>query len=432
MADLTTKIGKLTLKNPVVLGAGPLSGTASHIRKCVDAGFGAVCAKTATLSYYLQRYPRPLYTLRNYPRRVDAPFYVPEDYVWMHREHNSVFPADRFIEIIREASPYCKDHGTVLIGSFAGRGIEEWLRIVEGYAAAGADAMELNFCCPFPPKGLEEDEQNAHLGIYFCQHPDEGAEVLRKLKETVGIPLFPKLGPEATNFVEMVKVFKQAGADGISLFANPANLLIDIETGRPVNYGPCATTSSHARSTTLKWVYEITQTVGLPILAGRGVTRGEHVIEFLMAGATGVEMCSTVIVHGHRHVSQVVADVAAFLDRKGYKSVDEVRGVALKHVLSSRQIIDETKALRAVIDMKKCIGCRRCLDVCCYDAIQALPKKARILEERCAGCTLCTQVCPVCAIDVEERENDRDHFRALAWEHGPSFPNCSRTNRGGA
>jgi dihydroorotate dehydrogenase len=61
MAQLTTKIGGLTLKNPVILGAGPLSGTAGHIRKCVDAGFGAICAKTSTLSYYLQRYPRPLY-----------------------------------------------------------------------------------------------------------------------------------------------------------------------------------------------------------------------------------------------------------------------------------------------------------------------------------------------------------------------------------
>ena len=145
-------------------------------------------------------------------------------------------------------------------------------------------------------------------------------------------------------------------------------------------------------------------------------------IEFLMAGASGVEMCSTAIVHGLRHAQTVLADVAAFLDRRGYKSIDEVRGIALKHILSSRQIIDETKALVAKIDMKKCIGCRRCLDVCCYDAIQALPKKAKIVREQCAGCTLCTQVCPVAAIDVEERENDRDHFRALAWEHKDLVP----------
>jgi dihydroorotate dehydrogenase/NAD-dependent dihydropyrimidine dehydrogenase PreA subunit len=422
MVQLTTKIGRLKLKNPIILGAGPLSGTASHIRKCVDAGFGAICAKTSTLSYYLQRYPRPLYTLKDYTKKADQPYYVPNDYMWMHREHNSVFPADKFVRIVKEASPYCKDHGTVLIGSFAGRGIDEWQRIVEAYAAAGADAMELNFCCPFPPKGLEEDERNACLGIYFSQHPEEGAAVIRKLKETVDIPLFPKLGPEATNFVEMVNIFKQAGADGVSLFANNSTLRIDIETGRPVNYGPCATTSNHLKSITMKWVSEIAQKVDLPILSGRGAMRWEDIIEYLMSGATGVEMCSAVIVRGLRYVKEVLSGVEAFMDRRGYKSVDDLRGLALKHILSSRQIIDETKALRAVINLKKCIGCRRCLDVCMYDAIQALPKKARIVDDKCAGCTLCTQVCPVSAIDVEERDNDRDHFRALAWEHKDLLP----------
>jgi dihydroorotate dehydrogenase len=79
MADLSTTIGKLKLKNPLLLGAGPLSGTAGHIRKCVDAGFGAICAKTATLSPFLQKYPRPLYRLKDYAVRPDEPFHVPRD-----------------------------------------------------------------------------------------------------------------------------------------------------------------------------------------------------------------------------------------------------------------------------------------------------------------------------------------------------------------
>ena len=54
MADLTTKIGKLTLKNPLILGGGPLSGTSGHIKKSVDAGFGGIVTKTTTYSYYLQ------------------------------------------------------------------------------------------------------------------------------------------------------------------------------------------------------------------------------------------------------------------------------------------------------------------------------------------------------------------------------------------
>lgn len=422
MADLTTKIGKLKLKNPLILGAGPLSGTASHIRKCVDAGFGAICAKTSTLSFYLQRYPRPLYRVKDFMKRPDDPFFVPRGYMWLHREHNSIFPADKFVQIIKEVAGYAHDHGTVLIGSFAGRGIPEWQRIVEAYAKAGVDAMELNFCCPFPPKGLEEDESNALMGIYFSQNPDKGAEVIRKLKETVNIPLFPKIGPDAMNFVEMVKVFKEAGADGISLFANDRILRIDIETGKPVNYGPCAGTSSHLKAHTMKWVSEIAQTLNFPTLGGRGVNHYEDVIEYLMAGASGVEVCAAIILHGLKHVKVILDGIETFMERKGYKSIDEIQGRILKQIYSPKQMVEEVRALYAEVDLKKCIGCRRCAEVCVCDAIELLPKKVRVINERCAGCTLCTQVCPVSAIDTRERENDLDHFRALAWEHKDLLP----------
>jgi ferredoxin len=82
------------------------------------------------------------------------------------------------------------------------------------------------------------------------------------------------------------------------------------------------------------------------------------------------------------------------------------------------------------VDLKKCIGCRRCLEVCVYDAIEALPKKNIIAKEKCVGCTLCTQVCPVSAISAVELDNDNDHFRALAWEHKELMPDLFPEIRG--
>ena len=156
MADLTTKIGKLKLKNPLILGGGPLSGTAGHIKKCVDAGFGGIVTKTTNYSYYLQRYPRPLYRLKDFMKRPDDPFFVPHGYMWLHREHNSFFPPDIFVKIIKQIIGYVHDQGAVLIGSYAGRGMDEWKKVVPLYAEAGVDAMELNFCCPFVPEGTGE------------------------------------------------------------------------------------------------------------------------------------------------------------------------------------------------------------------------------------------------------------------------------------
>ena len=122
MSDLSVQIGSLRLKNPLITGAGPLAGTAEHIRKCVDAGFGAVCTKTTSHSYFLQRYPRPLYKLMDYKKIRDDPYYIPGDYTWLHREHNSFIPPEIFVEIIKEVVDYCHDRDTVLIGTFEGRG----------------------------------------------------------------------------------------------------------------------------------------------------------------------------------------------------------------------------------------------------------------------------------------------------------------------
>jgi dihydroorotate dehydrogenase/NAD-dependent dihydropyrimidine dehydrogenase PreA subunit len=417
MADLTTNIGKLKLKNPLLLGRGPLSGTATHIKKCADAGFGGIVTKTTTYSYYLQRYPKPLYRVKDFAKKVDDPFFVPQGYMWLHREHNSIYPPEVFAKIIKQVAGYVHDRGAILIGSFAGRGIDEWRKVVTLFSEAGVDAMELNFCCPFVPKGLEEDERNEYLGIYFSEHPEKGAEVIRKLKETIDIPLFPKLGPDSTHFVEMVKMFKEAGADGVSLFANDRVLRIDIETGTPVNYGPCGGTSNHFKAHTMKWVSEITQALDFPVLGGRGVNGYEDAVEYLMAGASGVEVCAAAIIHGLKHIKVILNGIENFMERKGYRSIDEVRGRAVKHIYSHRQMIEDVQPLFAEVDLKKCFGCGRCPEVCVYDAIDMLPKKVRMIKEKCAGCSLCSQVCPVSAISMRERDNDLDHFRALAWEH---------------
>jgi dihydroorotate dehydrogenase/NAD-dependent dihydropyrimidine dehydrogenase PreA subunit len=422
MADLTTRIGPLKLKNPIITGAGPLAGTADHIKKCVDAGFGAVCTKTTTYSHYLQRYPRPLYRLKDYTKRPDDPRYVPADYMWLHREHNSVFPPDKFVSILKEVSGYCHDNEVALIGTFAGRGLSEWVDTCSAYVEAGCDALELNFCCPFPPQELEQDPSNAFMGILFTQNPDRGAEVIHKLKQTVAVPLFPKISPAGGNFVEIAKCFEEAGADGLSLFANERLLRIDIEKAEPVNYGPCAGTAPHFKAHTLRWVSEIAKNTGLPIVGGRGATNWKDIIEFLMAGSSAVEMCTPIMLRGMKYVDDVLQGLESFMERKRYKTINEIRGRALKGILSTRQLIDDTKALYSEIDMVNCIGCHRCVEVCVYDAIQALPKKARILSEKCVGCTLCSQVCPVSVISVGERDSDLDHFRALAWEHKELMP----------
>ncbi|HWQ40840.1 MAG TPA: 4Fe-4S dicluster-binding protein [Desulfosporosinus sp.] len=416
MKDLRVQVGPLELKNPVVAGGGPLAGTAQHIIDCVDAGFGAIVTKTTSTPWFLKRYPRPYYRLLDYKKDSTDPYYVPENYTWMHREHNSVYPPLNFAKIIRQTSDYARKNNCAIIGSFSARGLEEWERIARAYEEAGCAALEINFCCPFPPEGLVKSPEEAHVGIYFTRNPEEGAKVLKHLRKIVKIPLFVKLSPDGGSFEQIGKIFQEAGADGLTLFANNKIMRVDIETGRPFVYGPAPGTGPWVKAFSLRWVAEVAAHTGLPVMGNRGASTWQDAVEFIMAGSAAVQYCTPIMLRGLGYVKELLNGIEGFMERRKYDRIADFTGIALKHVYSNQDLIDKVKPLYAQVDLHKCIGCRRCLDVCWYDALH-VARKAIIKKENCAGCSICSQVCPVSAIEMQERDNDLDHFRALASAH---------------
>jgi dihydroorotate dehydrogenase subfamily 1 len=419
--NLETKLGSLTLKNPFVVGGGPVTGTADHIKKCVDAGYGAIVTKTASTPWFLRRYPRPLYKLIDYKKDSSNPYFVPDSYTWEHREHNSVYHPLKFAKIIEQSAEYANKHKCAIIGSYAGRWMEEWEEIAVAYEKAGCAAIELNFCCPFPPEGLTKRPEEAHIGIHFTRNPEEGAKVLRRLRDLVKIPLFVKLSPDGGDFIKMAKVFEEAGAAGITMFANNKTLRIDIETGKPILYGATAGTGPWVKALSQRWVAEIAASTGLPIMGGRGAATWQDGIEFLMAGAHAVQYCSPIIIRGVNYVQELIRGFENYMERRHYNSIADFQGMALKHIYSNQELIDKVKALYAEVNLRKCVGCRRCTDVCCYDAV-TFARKAIIKKDNCAGCSLCSQVCPVNAIEMHERDNDTEHFQAMFAGHPELAP----------
>ncbi len=122
------------------------------------------------------------------------------------------------------------------------------------------------------------------------------------------------------------------------------------------------------------------------------------------------------MIRGLKCVKEMLRDINAFLDRRGYKSIDDIKDMGRKRIYSNKDLMEKVKALYAEVDLKKCMGCKRCIHSCWYDAIK-IAKKAVIKKERCAGCSLCSQVCPVNAISMHERDNDKEHFQAMAASH---------------
>ena len=421
MKDLRVKVGSLELKNPIIAAGGPLAGTAEHIKHCVDAGFGAVVTKTASTVWYLQRFPRPLYSLLDYKKDAMKPYDVPEDYFWMHREHNSSYPPLQFAKIIEAASSYARENNCAIIGNYSARNIEEWEEIAIAYEKAGCDALELNFCCPFPPDGLAKSEEDLKIGIYYTKNPDTAVKVLKRIRQVVKIPVFVKMSPDGSNFREIAKSFEEAGADGVTMFANNKVLRVNIETGKPNIYGPAPGTGPGLKALSMRWVSEVADECNIGVMGNRGISNWEDIIEFIMAGSSAVQLCTPIMIRGLGYVKVLLNGIEMFMERKGYNSIDEFKNLALNQIYTNQDLVDKVKPLYAKVDPEKCISCKRCLDVCWYDAL-AFGQRAGVIKKKCSGCSLCSQVCPVNAIEMFERDNDLEHFQAMTSAHPELAP----------
>lgn len=423
MSKLKTTYCGLETKNPFILGAGPLSGTVEGIKKCVDAGYGAVITKTASQFEYYHKFPYPRYNLLNYNKADRGRDF--RDWVWFHNDHNSAVGPAEFTHIIRESADYCKKNHCLLVGSFAASSLEEWKKCAKAYEDAGADALQLNFCCSGPGSlqdiGSKSDETMLY-GDVLGRNIDLAAKVMQAVASAVSIPVTCKLPPaQRLNSKENVAKVHAAGAKGIELYANAKGLRIDIEAAAPIGSGT-ASINSHGYLGDV--MYDVSQIArersGVEITAGRGVRYWSDAVELLMAGAQMVELCTIAFVYGLDIVQDFMADMEAFMARKGYDSVDSLRGKALEKQLKPSEIRDHITPVVAEVQPKRCKSCRRCEEVCAYNAATVVYRNgvgmARFDKTKCVGCTLCSQVCPYDAITLKERTVE-DYLSALYSQH---------------
>ena len=153
----------------------------------------------------------------------------------------------------------------------------------------------------------------------------------------------------------------------------------------------------------LRSVFEVARATDKPVIGVGGVTSGTDVIEFMMAGASLVGVCTAAILKGPGVYGKIAAEAGQWLDAHGYSSIDEVRGLYLEKYRVGQRVVTGLESA-ARVDPARCKMCTLCERVCMYEAMHAPVKQtAWVEEEHCAACGLCISVCQFDAIELVGR-----------------------------
>lgn len=214
--------------------------------------------------------------------------------------------------------PAMKQLGTTVWANLGGHTVEENVEGVEKLCAAGVDFIELNISCPNVKQG----------GLAFGIRAADAAQVVGAVKKVCTVPLIVKLSPQAESIPEMCKAVEGAGADAISLCNTFQACAVDLERRRPVFNNTFAGLSGPAiRPIALRMVWQAVGAVSIPIVGLGGILTGADALQFIMAGASLVQV-GTANFQDPTACVRITNEIAAWMEEHRVTSLDEIRGCA--------------------------------------------------------------------------------------------------------
>lgn len=221
-------------------------------------------------------------------------------------------------EFINVELPRMKEIDTAIIANLGGDSIEDYLAGIERLNNTEVDMIELNISCPNVKSG----------GMAFGIKAETAYDVVSRVKKLCKKPLIVKLSPNAEDIVQMGYKCCEAGADALSLVNTFKAMAIDIKQRKPVFKNVVAGLSGPAiKPIALRMVYEVVGAVNIPIIGIGGIMTWEDAIEFIMAGASAIQVGSGNFVKPDICLD-IIAGISDYMDKEGIKSLDEIIGIA--------------------------------------------------------------------------------------------------------
>ena len=300
MVDLGTKIASLTLKNPTILASGLMDEDAGSMKRVVNCDAGAVVTKSIGIKSR-EGYANP--TIVELEYGILNAMGLPNPGI------------NEFGEEIKKL----KRLNAPIIGSVFGSNSKEFVELGKKMQSHGANALELNMSCPHA-KGY---------GLEIGSDPRLVKEITSKVKESVEVPIFVKLSSNVANLGEIAKAAEKGNADGIVAINTIKAMKIDIELKIPVLANKIGGYSGKAiKPIGVRCVYEIAENVDIPIIGVGGVTTGEDALEYIMAGASAVQIGTGIYYRELDVFKKVCKEMENWMKGHSVKKLSELIGAA--------------------------------------------------------------------------------------------------------
>jgi dihydropyrimidine dehydrogenase (NAD+) subunit PreA len=378
----------IALENPFILSAAPSTDELPIARRGLESGWAGVILKTTSME----------------TTRVDLAYPMMSSFAADNRlvgmGNIDLISAYHIDEVCKRVGILKKEFpGKMIAASIMSDSQLGWQTLVKMLKGAGVDLIECSFSCPQGNVG--EDP-----GKMLAQSESATERVASWVKEAAGnTPVLIKITPQVTDIVTIIKAIQRSGCDGVTASNSvPALMGIDIDTLSPIpNLGGKSTysglTGPSIKPITLRTIAEIARNVPDIIISGNGgVSDWRDSVELLSVGASNIQICTAVMLHGFDIINDLTSGLDNYLLQKNYASVEELVGKALPNLTDHDHL--PRQQIRSYVVKENCIGCGRCYIACRDGGHEAISwdeqvRMPSISTEKCVGCGLCILTQPV-------------------------------------
>lgn len=413
MPDLTANLAGIRSPNPFWLASGPPTNTEYQVARAFDAGWGGAVWKTVG---------EPIVNVSSRYSSLDIGTRR------MMGLNNIELITDRSVEDnLREIASVKRRYPehAVIVSLMVEPKRETWQEFVKMSEDTGADGLELNFGCPH---GMSERGMGSSIG----QVPEYTEMITSWVKEVARTPVIVKLTPNITDITFAARAAYKGGADAVSLI-NTINSITGIDLDKFVPRPTVAGKSSHGgycgpavKPIALYMVSSIAsdEKAPIPISGIGGIEKWDDVVEYILLGASNVQICTAAMHYGFRIAEELSSGLSSWMEEKGFETLEDFRGRAVPTVTDWGNL-DLSYKIAASIDWKKCINCKLCYIACedgAHQAIDLVKRKGEMIpsinQENCVGCNLCHLVCPVegCITMIELEAGKGDTWKGRVAE----------------